>query len=191
MTALGRDFFARAAPKVAVDLLGCVVWQGEVAVRICEVEAYSQEDPASHSFNGPTPARRTMFGPPGHLYVYFTYGMHHCGNLTCDAEGTGAGVLLRAGEVISGEEVARQRRGSAVADRDLARGPARLAQAMGWDRSCDGRDMASAVFPRPGSVTFERGPRVGVSKAADTPWRFSIVGDRFVSPYRRHPRATA
>lgn len=189
MAALGRDFFARPAPQVAPELLGCVVRQGDVAVRICEVEAYSQEDPASHSFNGPTPSRHTMFGPPGHLYVYFTYGMHHCGNLTCDEEGRGAGVLLRAGEVISGDDSAQKRRGPTVRPRDYARGPARLAQAMGWDRSHDGQDMVGSVFDRDRSITIESGPRVGVSKAADIPWRFFIAGDPYVSPYRRHRRA--
>lgn len=189
MPPLGRDFFARPASQVAPELLGCVVRQGNVAVRITEVEAYSQEDPASHSFNGPTPARHTMFGPPGHLYVYFTYGMHHCGNLTCDKEGRGAGVLLRAGEVLSGTPEVRERRGLTVHTRDLARGPARLAQAMGWDRSNDGQDMVDAVFPGGTSMEIESGPRVGVAKAADVPWRFFIKGDRFVSPYRKHPRA--
>ncbi|WP_246498053.1 DNA-3-methyladenine glycosylase [Natronoglycomyces albus] len=187
---LPREFFRAPASQVAPRLLGCVVRSGPVAVRITEVEAYDQSDPASHSFKGPTRARRTMFGPPGHLYVYFTYGMHFCGNLTCEDEGRGAGVLLRSGEVVDGLDVAWKRRGNAVPFRNLARGPARLAQAMGWTREDDGSDYLDSVTAGDPIEGISVGPRVGVANAADTPWRFWITDDRFVSAYRRHSSAT-
>ncbi|GAA1667696.1 DNA-3-methyladenine glycosylase [Glycomyces endophyticus] len=187
---LDRAFFARDSVVVAPELLGCIVTANGVSVRLTEVEAYREDDPASHSFRGPTPRTAVMFGPAGFLYVYFTYGMHFCANLVCGEDGTGAAVLLRAGEVVEGEALARGRRGEAVKDRDLARGPARLAQAMGWDRSDDGRDMVGAV--RTGAPAAPvAGPRTGITKAADTAWRFWIPGDRFVSPYKRHPKAPA
>nr|WP_232822584.1 DNA-3-methyladenine glycosylase [Glycomyces dulcitolivorans] len=175
---------------MAPELLGCIVTANGVSVRLTEVEAYREDDPASHSFRGPTKRTAVMFGPAGFLYVYFTYGMHFCANLVCGDDGTGAAVLLRAGEVVEGEALARGRRGEAVKDRDLARGPARLAQAMGWDRSDDGRDMIGAVS-KSGTAASVAGPRTGITKAADTPWRFAIPGDRFVSPYKRHPKAPA
>ncbi|MQM24910.1 DNA-3-methyladenine glycosylase [Glycomyces albidus] len=187
---LDRSFFARDSVVVAPELLGCIVTANGVSVRLTEVEAYREDDPASHSFRGVTGRTAVMFGPPGFLYVYFTYGMHYCANLVCGADGTGAGVLLRAGEVVEGVALARERRGEKIADRDLARGPARLAQAMGWGRADNGRDMVGAV--RAGEPTaVVAGPRTGVAKAADTAWRFSIPGDRFVSPYKRHPKAPA
>ncbi|RRS00284.1 DNA-3-methyladenine glycosylase [Glycomyces terrestris] len=185
---LDRSFFARDPVVVAPELLGCIVTANGVSVRLTEVEAYREDDPASHSFRGPTKRTAVMFGPAGFLYVYFTYGMHYCANLVCGEDGAGAAVLLRAGEVVEGEALARARRGERVPDRDLARGPARLAQAMGWDRSDDGRDMVGAV--RAGAPTASvAGPRTGIMKAADTAWRFAIPGDRFVSPYKRHPKA--
>ncbi|MFC4335666.1 DNA-3-methyladenine glycosylase [Salininema proteolyticum] len=184
-----RGFFARDAAEVAPDLLGCTVHGDGVTVRITEVEAYRWDDEASHAFRGPTPANGTMFGPPGHLYVYFTYGMHYCANLVCDREGRGAGVLLRAAEVTGGVERARERRGERVPFRDLARGPARLAQAMGWSRADDGTDMDGRILSPVEPVAVEAGLRVGVRKAADTPWRFWIPGDRYVSDYKRHPKA--
>ncbi|WP_051704239.1 DNA-3-methyladenine glycosylase [Glycomyces sp. NRRL B-16210] len=185
--ALDRSFFARDPVVVAPELLGCTVTANGVTVRLTEVEAYREDDPASHSFRGPTKRTAVMFGPAGFLYVYFTYGMHYCANLVCGAPGAGAAVLLRAGEVVAGEARARERRGDRAA-RDLARGPARLAQAMGWDRSDDGRDMVGAVRPGARGVVLA-GPRTGITKAADTAWRFWLEGDRFVSPYKRHPKA--
>ncbi|GAA2303770.1 DNA-3-methyladenine glycosylase [Glycomyces scopariae] len=187
---LDRSFFARDSVVVAPELLGCIVTANGVSVRLTEVEAYREDDPASHSFRGRTPRTAVMFGPAGFLYVYFTYGMHYCANLVCGEDGAGAAVLLRAGEVIDGEPIARGRRGETVKDRDLARGPARLAQALGWAREDNGRDMVGAV--RAGEPTlWAAGPRTGITKAADTPWRFAIPGDRFVSPYKRHPKAPA
>lgn len=201
---LTRDFFDRPGPEVAPDLLGRVITHGPVSVRITEVEAYGVpgEDPASHTYRGRTARNAVMFGPPGHLYVYFTYGMHFCANLVCLPEGIGSGVLLRAGEVVAGAEVATARRTAgtsrAVAPRDLARGPARLAVALGFTREHDGVD---ACPPGPVSVLWgdppvsgavRSGPRTGVSAAKDVPWRFWTDGERTVSPYRPHvPRLRA
>ncbi|GGK86796.1 putative 3-methyladenine DNA glycosylase [Sphaerisporangium melleum] len=206
---LDRAFFDRPAPEVAPELLGRVLVHGPVAVRLTEVEAYGPpgEDPASHTYRGRTPRNAVMFGPPGHLYVYFTYGMHYCANFVCLPEGLGSGVLLRAGEVISGVETARTRRhrpgtagpltapGRAVPARDLARGPARLAVALGIGREHNGADCCSESAPEgllvlegdpAGAGSVRSGPRTGVSSAADIPWRFWIDGDPSVSPYRKH-----
>jgi len=188
---------------VAPDLLGLVLEHetadGLVAVTLTEVEAYAGSiDPAAHSFRGRTGRNAVMFGPPGHAYVYFTYGMHFCANVVCSPPGVATGILLRAGRVVVGEELARRRRGfdSVRSPRDLARGPARLCQAMAVNRSQDGEDLLdpssklrlrAAVgderAAEPGAI--EVGPRVGVSQAADIPWRFWLAGDPTVSPYRR------
>jgi DNA-3-methyladenine glycosylase len=188
---------------VAPALLGCVLEHetddGLVAVVLSEVEAYAGSvDPASHSFRGMTGRNAVMFGPPGHAYVYFTYGMHFCANVVCSPPGVATGILLRAGRVVVGEELARQRRGfdGGKSPRDLARGPARLCQAMAINRSQDGEDLldpsarlrlrAAAGDERVAEpVQIEAGPRVGVSQAADIPWRFWIAGDPTVSVYRR------
>jgi DNA-3-methyladenine glycosylase len=172
---------------------------GLVAVMLSEVEAYAGSiDPASHSFRGMTGRNAVMFGPPGHAYVYFTYGMHWCANVVCSPPGVATGILLRAGRVVVGEELARSRRGfdSARSARDLARGPARLCQAMAINRSQDGEDLldpASDLRLRAAvgaeraahPARIESGPRVGVSQAADIPWRFWFAEDPTVSPYRR------
>jgi DNA-3-methyladenine glycosylase len=199
-----RDFFARRSVEVAPDLLGCVLEHetaaGLVAVELTEVEAYAgQSDPASHAYRGKTPRNAVMFGPPGHAYVYFTYGMHFCVNLVClGEEGSASAVLLRAGQVIAGEDLARTRRmtGAArVASRDLARGPARLCQALAIDRELDGADVCAADSPlrvRAGarhparSAHIVTGPRVGVSSAAEIPWRFWYEGEPTVSVYRAY-----
>ncbi|GAB3644725.1 DNA-3-methyladenine glycosylase [Glycomyces tarimensis] len=186
-----RSFFARDPVQVAPELLGCLVTANGVTVRLTEIEAYRQDDPASHTFRGRTARTATMFGPPGHLYVYFTYGMHYCANLSCGSDGFGAGVLLRAGEIVDGVETAQARRGERVPFRELARGPARLAQAMGWDRRDDGTDMIGAIESGNRELAVQVGPRTGISKAAEVPWRFWIAGDTFVSPYKRHPKAPA
>jgi DNA-3-methyladenine glycosylase len=193
---LDREFFDRPVDEVAPALLGRVLSRttpgGEVAVRLTEVEAYAGPlDPASHAFRGRTARNAVMFGPPGHAYVYFTYGMHFCVNLVCGPEGTSAGILLRAGEVTTGLELAQERRPRSAV-RDLARGPARLCQALAIDRELDGADVCSdgplriltGSPPRPSSV--RRGPRTGVSSAKDIPWRFWIDGEPSVSPYRAH-----
>ena len=200
---ISRDFFARHAVEVAPDLLGCVLEHqtadGLVAVELTEVEAYAgRSDPASHAYRGKTRRNAVMFGPPGHAYVYFTYGMHFCVNMVClGEEGSASAVLLRAGAVIAGEDLARARRtrgAASIASRDLARGPARLCQALAIDRLLDGADVCAADSPlqvRAGgnparSGKIMTGPRVGVSSAAEIPWRFWFEGDPTVSQYRPH-----
>jgi DNA-3-methyladenine glycosylase len=200
--ALPRAFFDRPVLEVAPDLLGRVLTHvaatGTVAVRITEVEAYAgAEDPASHCFRGRTARNAVMFGPPGHAYVYFTYGMHWCVNLVCGPPGLASAVLLRAGEVVAGVETARRRRPPARTDRDLARGPACLTQALALDRSHDGADVcgpgplrATAGTGR-GDATVLTGPRVGVRTGATRPWRFWLAGEPSVSAYRpAAPRRT-
>lgn len=190
---VGRAFFERPVLEVAPSVLGCVVVNGPVAVRLTEVEAYDgATDPGSHAFRGRTARNAVMFGPPGRVYVYFTYGMHWCANLVCGPAGTASAVLLRAGEVVTGLDVARSRRPSARGDHELARGPARLATALGLGRDDNGADLCDATSPiwlrpaaRPtGSV--RTGPRVGLARAGDRPWRFWLEGDPTVSTYRPH-----
>ena len=204
MTLIPRDFFAAPATEVAPDLLGCVIEHqtpaGLVAVALTETEAYAgRSDPASHAYRGKTRRNAVMFGPPGHAYVYFTYGMHFCVNMVCLGEkGSASAGLLRAGAIIAGEDLARARRtrgDTRLAPRDLARGPARLCQALGIDRSQDGADvcvpssplrMLSGAGNPARSANILTGPRVGVSSAADIPWRFWYAGDPTVSVYRAH-----
>ena len=182
------------ADQVAPLLLGAVLWHREVAVEITEVEAYGgATDPASHSFRGRTERNAVMFGPPGHLDLYFSYGMHWAANVVCGPDGTAAGCLLRAGRVIDGVDVAAARRGRA-SERDLARGPGRLTQALGLHREhygtylLDGGDLRLESPPGPAPAVLA-GPRVGVSAEADRPWRFWMAGSRYVSAYKRSPRA--
>jgi DNA-3-methyladenine glycosylase len=181
----------RPADQVAPDLLGCVLEGHGVQVRLTEVEAYSGEglDPASHAHRGPTARNTLMFGPPGFLYVYFTYGMHWCANVVTGPEGRASAVLLRAGEVVGGLDVARARRPRA-SDRELCRGPARLAKALALDRESLGLnllDPASPVrlLPRRGPrPVVSSGPRVGITVGTQTPWRFWVEGDPTVSSYK-------
>ena len=216
MTLIPRDFFARLSVPVAPDLLGCVLEHqteaGLVAVELTEVEAYTgASDPASHAYRGRTARNAVMFGPPGHAYVYFTYGMHFCVNLVCLGNGSASAVLLRAGRIIEGEDLARTRRtrGKPIPFRDLARGPARLCQALDIDRSLDGADVcvpesplrmrwpdasttarSAAVLargddpPKPPRGKILSGPRVGISVATEVPWRFWVQGEPTVSAYR-------
>ncbi|MGZ4457628.1 MAG: DNA-3-methyladenine glycosylase [Nocardioidaceae bacterium] len=176
------------APRLLGAVLAHETAEGRVAVRLTEVEAYDgQGDPGSHAYNGRTNRNAVMFGAPGHLYVYFTYGMHFCANVVCGEEGRPSAVLLRAGEVVDGPELARARRNGSR-DRDLARGPARLCQALGIGREQNGADLAA------GPVTIaladvpvtdvSTGPRVGLRRAADRPWRFWATGEPSVSTYR-------
>ncbi|MGH3305160.1 MAG: DNA-3-methyladenine glycosylase [Streptosporangiaceae bacterium] len=220
---LPREFFDRPSTDVAPDLLGCVLWHaspaGLVAARLVEVEAYRGPiDPASHAYRGKTARNAVMFGPPGHAYVYVSYGMHFCVNLVCQPAGHGEAVLIRAGAVVDGAGLARRRRyrlpgadGTAAAgtaavgtgssdrqrERDLARGPGRLCQALGIDRSLDGADACAPggplgispppVFGQPevaASTAVRAGPRVGISRAADRPWRFWLADDGYVSAYQ-------
>jgi DNA-3-methyladenine glycosylase len=197
--ALPRSFFARPVLDVAPDLLGRLLLretaEGPIVLRITEVEAYDGEnDPGSHAFRGRTPRNSTMFGEPGHLYVYFTYGMHYCVNVVCGRPGKASAVLVRAGEIIDGLPLARARRPGARRDTELAQGPARLTVALGIGREDDGVD---ACAPGTGfrllqgipaaSDSIRIGPRTGVGgDGAGHPWRFHIDGDRTVSPYRAH-----
>jgi DNA-3-methyladenine glycosylase len=190
---------------VAPDLLGCLLShetaEGLVTVRLTEVEAYMGEaDPASHAFRGRTARNAVMYGPAGHAYVYFTYGMHFCVNLVCEPEGHPSAVLLRAGQVVDGVPLAaarrsrRSRSGAVPRERDLARGPALLCEALGIDRSQDGADVCTPGSPlralaRPEPVPaagISSGPRVGISRARDVAWRFWITGDPAVSAYRAY-----
>ncbi|MGW0858697.1 DNA-3-methyladenine glycosylase [Streptomyces sp. NPDC002690] len=199
-TPLTRDFFDRDVLDVAPDLLGRTLVRrtadGPIELRLTEVEAYAGEiDPGSHAFRGRTARNGVMYGPPGHAYVYFTYGMWHCLNLVCGREGWASGVLLRAGEILTGADLARPRRLSARNDRELAKGPARLATALSIDRGLDGSDVVAGP-PEPMSVLYgtppprdqvRNGPRTGVGgDGAHQPWRFWIDGDPTVSPYRAH-----
>jgi DNA-3-methyladenine glycosylase len=199
-----RGLLSGPAPDVAPLLLGATVsagsvTAGSVTVRLTEVEAYAGEsDPGSHAYRGRTPRTAVMFGPAGHAYVYFTYGMHWCLNVVCGPDGQAAAVLVRAGEVVSGGDVALARRPGATV-RDLARGPARLTKTLGIDGSWGGLDLldpasplrlALAAPPPPGRV--RSGPRVGVAGAgAPTPWRFWLDGEPTVSPYRPAPDRAA
>jgi DNA-3-methyladenine glycosylase len=185
----GEDLVAvlsRPVLDVAPRLLGAILRHGGVAVRLTEVEAYDgANDPGSHAYRGPTRRNQVMFGPAGHLYVYFTYGMHHCANIVCGSEGTASAVLMRAGEVVEGIDTARARRGN-HADRDLARGPARLCSALGLDLTHNGLDLSTGALTLGPSIGPERistGPRVGLRHAADLPWRFWLTDDPTVSRY--------
>jgi len=190
---LARSFYDRPVLEVARDLLGAVVVHNDVAVRLAEVEAYAGgHDPASHAFRGRTRRTAVMFGSGGHAYVYFTYGMHFCMNLVTGPDGQASAVLLRAGEVVAGHDTAMARRAGA-AERDLARGPARLTMALGIAREQAGVDVTSArssLQVRRGTPVADAvvrwGPRVGVSTARELPWRAWIDGDPTVSTYRPH-----
>lgn len=196
-----RELLSGDARKLAPALLGAVLThdsrEGRVSVRLTEVEAYLgpedslHPDPGSHTFRGSTPRNAPMFGPAGHLYVYFTYGMHHCVNIVCGPSGVASALLLRAGEIVEGIDLARDRRPTAKTPADLARGPARLAKALGLTTAYSGRDALAPPFglvlPSQPAVDVSSGPRVGVSGAggsAQYPWRFWIPGDPTVSQYK-------
>jgi DNA-3-methyladenine glycosylase len=196
---LRRSFFERPVLQVAPDLLGRIVVHdsphGTVAVRLTEVEAYAGlGDPGSHAFRGRTRRNSVMFGPGGFVYVYFSYGMHWCMNLVCGPAGDASAVLLRAGEVVAGLELAQARRTTARVPHDLARGPARLTSALGVDKAYDGADatdpgsalrLLPGAGPRPARRRVRRGPRVGVAgEGGVRPWRFWIDGEPSVSVYR-------
>lgn len=195
-----QTFLARPSYEVAPDLIGCRVTSrttdGVVTVHLTEVEAYEGEaDPASHAYRGQTPRNAVMFGPAGHLYVYRSHGIHWCMNVVTGTPGTASAVLLRAGRVVEGEDLARSRRGEHLALHSLARGPGNLAKALGVtgadDREMliDGDRFELGLASEP-PAPLVAGPRVGVSLAAEVPWRWSLGGDRTVSAYRRSPRAT-
>lgn len=193
---LPREFYARGPRALAMALLGRVLVHddshaGRLAGLIVETEAYGgRDDPASHAHRGPTPRNAVMFGPPGHAYVYFTYGMHHCFNVVCRPEGSASAVLVRALEPVAGLAAMRRRR--AVSEpHQLARGPGSLARALGLDLRHDGLDLTRAPLwiadlpTRRGGCTVERGPRIGIRLAAERPWRYWLAGSAFVSGPRR------
>ena len=191
---LPRSFFDRPSTEVAPELLGRILVRslpgGErLVVRIVEVEAYGPKDPASHAFRGPTPRNLVMFGPPGHLYVYFTYGMHSCSNVVTGPVDEGSAVLLRAAEPLEGLEVMAANRGL-EAERLLCSGPGRLTQALGIARSLNGADLVrgAEVSIRAGEPLpprrIARSTRVGVSVGAEARWRYFERESRFVSPGR-------
>jgi DNA-3-methyladenine glycosylase len=188
---LDRTLLQRPATEVAPLLLGARLTVDDVVLRLTEVEGYLGEaDPGSHAYRGPGRRNAVMFGAPGRLYTYFTYGMHVCANVVCSPEGVASAVLLRAGEVVEGVDVARSRRATSRGDADLARGPARLCVALGITLQDGGADLDGPrirlelpASPQP----YATGPRTGVSGAGGTteyPWRFWIPGEPTVSPYK-------
>lgn len=194
---LDRSLLLAPSFEVAPLLLGSILTvdspEGSVSVRITEVEAYhGSDDPGSHAFRGKTNRNAVMFGEAGHLYTYFTYGMHTCANVVCGLEGQASGCLLRAGEIVDGIELAKSRRTTSRADRDLAQGPARLTVAAGISLADGGSDLANSRIRLElggGVPEIATGPRTGVSGpggSAEFPWRFWIPGDRTVSPYKAH-----
>jgi DNA-3-methyladenine glycosylase len=200
---VARSRLTGPALTVARRLLGAVLVSDvggvEIAVRLTEVEAYEgRDDPASHAFRGTTPRTAVMFGPPGHLYCYFTYGMHWCANVVCGTDGVAAAVLLRAGEVLRGADVAFARRPAARRAADLARGPARLATCLGLAAEQNGLDLCaphSAVrlesVPARRAAGILAGPRVGVAAAVELPWRFWLPAEPSVSAYKAGGRKRA
>src|SRR3989441_11060993 len=184
---LQREFFARTVHEVAPDLIGATLLVDGVGGRIVEVEAYDQEDPASHGYRGRTARNAAMFGPPGHAYVYRSYGVHWCLNLVCGEEGIAEAVLIRALEPTTGIEEQRRRR--RVKDlRALCSGPGKLCQALGITREYDGLALDAPPFqlePRDDTPKIATGPRIGITRATELSWRYVLAGSPFVS---RAPR---
>jgi DNA-3-methyladenine glycosylase len=180
---LGRDFFARSVHEVAPELVGCTLLVDGVGGRIVEVEAYDAEDPASHGYGGPTARNRAMFGPPGHAYVYRSYGIHWCLNLVCAEEGRPEATLVRALEPQVGIERMRERRGL-DAERLLSAGPGRLCQALAITGEHDGLPLDRPPFELRAAehaVDVVRATRVGISRAAERPWRYVLAGSIYLS----------
>jgi len=186
MRPLEQEFYARAVLDVAQDLVGCVIEHGPVRGVIVETEAYHDSEPASHAFVGVTARTATLFGPPGRAYVYRSYGIHALLNAVCEPEGVGAAVLIRALEPVDGIEIMRARRGLDRVE-DLCSGPGKLTQALGVELACNGVDLTSGplVIGAGGQgwreVRIVPGPRIGITKAVELPWRFCAAGNRFVS----------
>jgi DNA-3-methyladenine glycosylase len=180
---LGKDFFARSVHDVAPELVGAELYVDGVGGTIVELEAYDHEDPAAHGFRGRTARNASMFGPPGHAYVYRSYGIHWCLNFVCEAEGSASAVLIRALEPTRGLDVMRERRGLEN-PRLLCAGPGRLCQALGLTGEHDGLPLDRPPFQvhaRAREPEVVAGPRIGITKAADRPWRYALAGSRFVS----------
>jgi DNA-3-methyladenine glycosylase len=183
LTKLEREFFARSVHEVAPALIGCTLLVDGVGGRIVEVEAYDQDDPAAHSYRGRTARNRSMFGPPGHAYVYRSYGVHWCLNLVCDSEGLASAALIRALEPTHGIETMRERRG--VEDvRRLCSGPGNVCRALALTGAHDGLALDRppfALFEAAESVELARGPRIGLTRAVEVPWRYALAGSAFLS----------
>ena len=180
---LTRDFFARSVHEVAPELIGATLSVDGVGGTIVEVEAYDQEDPASHGFRGPTPRTTSMFGPPGQAYVYRSYGIHWCLNLVCAPEGRAEAALVRALEPTLGLEAMRERRGL-DAIRALCSGPGKLCQALGITRAFDGLALDAPPFElaaRKSEPLLVVGPRIGITRAVEQPWRYGLAGSPFLS----------
>jgi len=186
-----RAFFARSVHEVAPELLGARLLVDGVGGTIVEVEAYDHEDPAAHGYRGLTPRNASMFGAAGHAYVYRSYGIHWCLNLVCEEEGSASAVLIRALEPTDGIDTMRVRRGTDDV-RLLCAGPGRLCQALGVTRGHDGLPLDEPPFelrPRTEGLPVVTGPRIGITRAADRPWRYGIAGSRFLSRPFRAPGA--
>ncbi|MCQ8781786.1 DNA-3-methyladenine glycosylase [Mangrovibrevibacter kandeliae] len=182
-TPLSRGWFDRPAAAVARDLVGATLLVDGVGGTIVETEAYEEADPASHSHMGPTRRNGSMFGPPGHAYVYFSYGVHWCLNVVCEPAGVGSAVLIRALVPEHGVAAMQDRRGTRD-ERKLCAGPGRLCQALGLSKAQDGLALDAPPFrllPRSEPVTVVCAPRIGISRGVDTPWRFAAAGSRFLS----------
>jgi DNA-3-methyladenine glycosylase len=189
---LARGFFARSVHEVAPELIGATFLVDGVGGPIVEVEAYHHTDPAAHSFGGPTARNAVMFGPPGYAYVYRSYGIHWCVNFVCEAEDSASAVLIRALMPTQGLPTMRRRRGLED-ERLLCAGPGRLCEALAITRAHNGMALDQApfaLFARALPVEIAAGPRVGISKAADLPWRYGWAGSRFLSkPFRVETKA--
>ena len=180
---LSRDFFARSVHDVAPELVGCTLLVDGVGGRIVEVEAYDADDPASHGHRGPTARNRAMFGPPGHAYVYRSYGIHWCLNLVCAEDGRPEAVLVRALEPLAGLDRMRERRGL-DAERLLCSGPGRLCQALGVTGEHDGLALDRLPFELRAAeeaADVTRSARVGITRAAELPWRYVLAGSPYLS----------
>jgi DNA-3-methyladenine glycosylase len=191
---VGPEFYARSVHEVARDLVGCTLLVGGAGGVIVETESYERDDPACHAHVGRTSRTETLFGPPGRAYVYLSYGIHSLLNAVAEPEGTAAAVLIRALEPTAGLDAMRERRGTRP-DRDLCSGPGKLTEALGVTLDLNGADLSAppfAVLPREGrwrDVEIAAGPRIGITKAVDLPWRFCAAGNPYVS--RPWPRQAA
>ena len=185
---LKRPFFARSVHDVAPELIGAILLIDDVGGRIAEVEAYHHTDPAAHSYRGPTERNAVMFGPPGYAYVYRSYGIHWCLNFVCEPEGSASAVLIRAIEPLEGLAKMRRRRKGIADERLLCSGPGRLAQAMGVTRAHNGLALDRLpfeVYAREEAPEVAVGVRIGITKAAELPWRYGLSGSRYLSkPFR-------
>jgi DNA-3-methyladenine glycosylase len=183
VTKLGREFFARSVHEIAPELIGATLLFDGVGGVIVELEAYDHEDPAAHGFRGRTERNKSMFGPPGHAYVYRSYGVHWCLNFVCEPAGVANAVLIRALEPTQGLDAMRVRR-AMEDERLLCAGPGRLCQALAITREHDGLPLDRPPFEvhaRDGEPEIVRGPRVGITKAVDKPWRYALAGSQFLS----------